>query len=91
MTDKKSQPVQTLIDLAVRMKEDGYPIAIIENAAYRMEQLEQSVIKQNNTIMGLDAYLTYLEDKCEDALGPAGSDVMAMIREDYDNAIPEGH
>ena len=43
----KSQFVKQLEELAVRLKEDGYPPALIERAAERMEQLEKEVIRLN--------------------------------------------
>ena len=41
----KSQFVIQLEEFAIRLKEDGYPTAIVERAAERMDQLEKEVIR----------------------------------------------
>ena len=40
----KSVFVRELEEFGIRLKEDGYPTAIVERAAERMEQLEDLVI-----------------------------------------------
>ena len=41
----KSVFVKELEELAVRLGEDGYPTALIERAAERMQQLEEEVVR----------------------------------------------
>lgn len=41
----KSVFVRELEEFAIRLKEDGYPTAIVERAAERMDQLEKEVLR----------------------------------------------